>query len=221
MILLDALGTLLELEPPAPALAGELQRRFGISLTEAEAAKAIAAEISYYRGHLDDGRDDQGLARLRRRCAEALHAGLPRRARELLPDASALVEPLLASLRFRLFADVRPALLAYRARGIRLVVVSNWDVSLHGVLARLGLGELLDAVLTSAEAGARKPAAEIFEQALRLAQVPADQALHVGDSLREDVAGARAAGIEPVLLRRDGEREPGVRTITSLAAVLC
>jgi FMN phosphatase YigB (HAD superfamily) len=41
--------------------------------------------------------------------------------------------------------------------------------------------------------------------------------LHVGDSLSEDVAGARASGISPLLLRRDGTQEPGVRTITSLA----
>jgi len=42
--------------------------------------------------------------------------------------------------------------------------------------------------------------------------------VHVGDSLEEDVVGARAAGIEAVLLRRDGRPGPsGVRTIASLA----
>ena len=115
-----------------------------------------------------------------------------------------MVEALLASLRFTAFADVRPALLAARARGQRLVVVSNWDVSLHDVLRELGLEPLLDAILTSAEAGARKPAPAMFERALELAGADRAQAIHVGDSLEEDVAGARAAGIEPVLVRRDG-----------------
>jgi putative hydrolase of the HAD superfamily len=96
-------------------------------------------------------------------------------------------------------------------------VVSNWDVSLHDVLERAGLGELFDGVLTSAEAGARKPSPRIFEQALRLADADAGAAIHIGDSLEEDVAGALAAGIEPVLINRTGAvvRE-GVRTVESL-----
>lgn len=72
------------------------------------------------------------------------------------------------------------------------------------------MNRLLDGILTSAEVGRRKPAPEIFEQALAIAGVAADRAMHVGDSLAEDVAGARAAGIEPVLIVRDGE--PGAGT---------
>ena len=129
-----------------------------------------------------------------------------------------LLDALLASLRFTAFADVRPALVAARSRGQRLVVVSNWDVSLHGVLRALELEPLLDGILTSAGAGVRKPAPAIFEQALALAGAGPEWAIHVGDSLDEDVAGARAAGIEPVLVRRDGGPVvPGVRTISSLA----
>lgn len=214
-ILLDALGTLVSLEPPAPLLRAELARRFGLEVSEEEAARAIAAEIAYYRAHLDEGRDHPGLAALRRQCAEVLRSALPDRAAHLEPDT--LVEALLASLQFAAFPDVRPALESARRRGQRLVVVSNWDVSLLGVLRRLELEPLLDGVVTSAGAGARKPAPAIFEQGLALAGVPAGDAIHVGDTLDEDVAGARAAGIEPVLIRRgDGPPVPGVRTIASL-----
>jgi putative hydrolase of the HAD superfamily len=222
VILLDALGTLVALEPPAPRLRAELADRCGLEVSEEQAAAAIAAEIAYYRAHLDDGGDASRLIVLRRRCAEALRAALPVDARRLELDR--VLEALLASLRFTAFADVRPALIDARARGQRLVVVSNWDVSLHDVLRTLGLEPLLDAILTSAEAGARKPAPAIFEQALALAGagapngIEARHAVHVGDSLEEDVAGARAAGIEPILVRRDGgEPVPGVRTISSLA----
>ena len=214
VILLDALGTLVALEPPAPRLRGELAERFGLVVSEAQAADAIGAEIAYYRAHLDDGRDRASLDVLRARCAEIL--------RSALPDAAAIesprmVEALLASLRFTAFADVRPALVAARARGQRLVVVSNWDVSLHDVLRALGLGPLLDGVLTSAEVGARKPSPAMFERALALVGATAAETIHVGDSLEEDVAGARAAGIAPVLVRRDGGGPaPGVRTISSL-----
>jgi putative hydrolase of the HAD superfamily len=194
-----------------------LAARFGLEVTEAQAARAIAAEIAYYRAHLDEGRDRAGLDELRRRSAEVLRSALPSNGARLELDP--LVQALLASLRFSAFPDVRPALLAARGRGQRLVVVSNWDISLGDVLDALGLTPLLDGVLTSAGAGARKPAPAIFEQALALARVPAGDAIHVGDSLDEDVAGARAAGIEPVLIRRGvgAAAEPGVRTIPSLA----
>jgi putative hydrolase of the HAD superfamily len=68
--------------------------------------------------------------------------------------------------------------------------------------------------------GARKPSPEIFERALAVAEVASHEAVHVGDSLAEDVAGARAAGIEAVLIKRDGSPgPPGVRTVATLAAV--
>ena len=213
-ILLDALGTVVALEPPAPHLRVELWRRFGLEVSEGQAERAIAAEIAYYRAHLDEGRDQAGLEALRRRCAGVLLSELP--GADL--DLDSLVDALLASLRFVAFPDVRPALVTARSRGQRLVVASNWDVSLHGVLRALKLEPLLDGLLTSAEVGARKPAPAIFEQALALAGVAPGEAVHVGDSLDEDVAGARAAGIEPVLIRRDGGPPvTEVRTISSLA----
>jgi len=215
VILLDALGTLVALEPPAPRLRIELAERFGLEVSEEQAARAIAAEIAYYRAHLDDGRDPEALRGLRRRCAGALRSALPAAGLELELDP--LVEALLASLHFTAFADARPALEAARTRGQRLVVVSNWDVSLHGVLRALELEPLLDGIVTSAGAGARKPARAIFEQALVLAGGRPGEAIHVGDSLDEDIAGARAAGIEPVLIRRDGGAGvAGVRTISTL-----
>jgi putative hydrolase of the HAD superfamily len=219
-LLLDALGTLLALDDPAPRLRAQLDQRFGLRITEDQARHAIAAEISYYRAHFDDGRDPPALARLRGRCAEALRSGLPAGDCVARIDNAQLTAALLASLHFTAFADARPALLDARARGRRVVVVSNWDVSLHEVLERLGLAAVLDGIVTSAAVGARKPAAAIFERALALARAAPHQAVHVGDSVEDDVAGARAAGIEPVLVRRDGAAgPPGVRTIATLAAL--
>jgi putative hydrolase of the HAD superfamily len=215
-ILIDALGTLLTLDPPAAPLRAELRARCGIEVSDEDAARAIGAEIAFYREHLDEGRDEDSLARLRRRCAGVLRAEL--RAPQL--DLDRVTEALLASLRFELFADARGALEACRRRGQRVVVVSNWDISLHTVLERLGLGRLLSGIVTSADVGARKPAPAIFERALRVAGTRAADAVHVGDSLEEDVGGARDAGIEPILIRRDGVPGPdGVQTIQTLAAL--
>ena len=216
-LLLDALGTLVALEPPTPRLRRALSSGFGISVSESDAERAIAAEIAYYRSHLDEGRDEATLAGLRRACAQAMGGALPSEARERL-DPEACVSLLLRSLEFSAFEDVRPSLRDLRDRGLRLVVVSNWDVSLTDVLRRLDLTCLLDGVVTSAGAGARKPEAAIFKRALHLAHAAPSRAAHVGDSLVEDVEGARGAGIEAILLRRDGSSgPPGVKTIPSLA----
>jgi putative hydrolase of the HAD superfamily len=217
-ILLDALGTLLTFEPPAPHLRAELQARLGVDVGEQAAAAAIRAEIAYYRAHLHEGRDAAAVDDLRRRCAEAMRPALPE------PAASApgalLEAALLAALRFRAYPDAAPALKALRAAGRRLVVLSNWDASLHQRLAETGLAALVDGAVASAELGAAKPERAAFAAALAVAGADARDAWHVGDSLEADVEGARAAGLRAVLIARDGASEPppaGVPVIASLS----
>jgi putative hydrolase of the HAD superfamily len=217
-LLIDAMGTLVRLESPAPRLRRELGVRFGIDLTERDAGAALAAEIAFYRAHMGDGRDAETLHELRLRCARALALALPPSPALRARSDEEVLGALLASLRFVAFEDAREALLAVRARGSRVIAVSNWDVSVLDVLEWVGLAPLLDGAVCSAVVGAAKPAPEIFEQALSLAGVAAANALHVGDSIAEDVAGALAAGIEPVLVDRagDGRRVAAVRTIRGL-----
>ena len=111
---------------------------------------------------------------------------------------------LVAAIRFQPYPDAPPALDGLRARGLRLLCVSNWDVSLAEVLERCGLRTALDGVVCSAAAGARKPDPRIFAAALGEAGCEAGEALHVGDTPEEDVAGAEAAGIRALLLDREG-----------------
>jgi len=199
-VLFDALGTLVELEPPWPLLAAQL----GID-DEERVERAMRAEMRYYRDHSHEGRDAESLADLRRRCAAIASADLDR---EITP------EELMTAIRFRAFDDAPPTLAELRGRGLRLVCVSNWDCSLPDVLARVGLAELLDGVVTSAVAGARKPDPAIFTAALGIAGCGPDEALHIGDTQDEDVLGARAAGVKALLIRRDGGGD-----IQSLAAI--
>jgi 2-haloalkanoic acid dehalogenase type II len=199
-VLLDALGTLVELEPPWTHLADEL----GVEADERLVA-AVRAEMRYYRDHSDEGRDAATLADLRRRCAEIL-------SRELGRDVA--VDQMMAAIRFRAYPDAAPSLAELRAQGLRLVCVSNWDFSLPDVLARCGLADDLDGVVASAAVGARKPDPRIFEAALDVAGCAAADALHVGDTPEEDLEGARAAGIRTLLIDRDGGGDIG-----SLAAI--
>jgi putative hydrolase of the HAD superfamily len=219
-VLLDAMGTLLELEPPAPLLAAQLAAR-GAEVAEEEAAAALRCEMAYYRAHHDEAVDALALADLRDRCTAVLAAALPAHARAV-PD---LRGALLASLRFRPYPEVPGVLAALRARGLRLVVVSNWDVSLHEVLADTGLARAVDAALTSAECRASKPDPAIFARALQAAgDVAPEQAVHVGDDPEADLAGARAAGIGGVLVARDGAVAPpglpAIEDLTGLPALL-
>jgi putative hydrolase of the HAD superfamily len=220
LITLDALGTLVALRPPAPLLVAALGAR-GVEASERQAAAAIAAEIAYYRAHMSSARDASSRARLRARCTEVLRGELLRagaRAGEL--PAGELQDALLQALRFEPYPEVPAALAALRAGGHRLVVVSNWDVSLHEMLRATGLRALVDGAISSAEAGAAKPSAAIFERAFELAGRGAGGGLHAGDSLEDDVAGALAAGLAPVLVVRDGpppDVPAGVTVVASLA----
>lgn len=218
-LLLDAMGTLVHLRPPGPLLVAELRDRFGVSLDPADAERAFRAEMSHYRAHHLEGRDEGSLRQLRCRCAEALRAELPRGGgREIA--VGELVPAMLASLRFSAYADVAPALTALRRAGSRLVVVSNWDVSLPAVLERTGLTPLLDGVVTSAACGYAKPDPRIFERARELVGPHTGTIAHVGDSPDQDVAGARAAGVEPILLWRDGTAPAAAAPVRTIASLL-
>jgi putative hydrolase of the HAD superfamily len=206
-ILLDAMGTLLTFAPPAPLLRAQLRERLGVEVGAGAAAAAIRAEIAYYRAHLHEGADAAGLADLRRRSAEAMRPALGAGAAGA--GSEELTAALLASLRFEAYADAAPALRRLRAAGIRLAVLSNWDVSLHERLAETGLAGLVDAAVASAEVGCAKPDPRIFAVALARLGVDPPSAWHVGDSPDADVAGARAAGVRPILIARDGAAPAG------------
>ena len=214
-MLLDALGTLVELERPWPHLVDELAAR-GVVVGEDVARAAMLAEMAYYRAHHDEAVDWATLKDLRRRCAAVVHEQL----QTALPLDDVL-DALLGAIRFRAYPEVPEVLARLRAGGARLAVVSNWDVSLHDVLERTGLRPLVDAVVISAELGVAKPDPAIFRAALDRLGAGPDGALHLGDSLEDDVAGARAAGLEAVLVVRNGAGAPdGVRVVASLDGLL-
>jgi putative hydrolase of the HAD superfamily len=118
---------------------------------------------------------------------------------------------------WKLFPEVPPVLGALRRAGLELGIVSNFDSRLFGVLRGLGIAELFDTVTISSLAHAAKPSPKIFELALEQHAVEAGEAMHVGDSLRDDVEGAKKAGLSPVLIDRQGKHAtPGILTIHTL-----
>jgi len=141
-------------------------------------------------------------------------------AAELLDGLAAHVIPALEQWHqapLEPFPDVAACLAALRSANIAVAVCSNWGWDLADDLAEAGLAGMIDLVVTSAQAGCRKPHPHIYETVLDLAGVPAAQAVFVGDSLRTDVAGPEEAGIYSVHLARAGARTHAGATVASLA----
>ena len=95
---------------------------------------------------------------------------------------------------------VVPTLTKLRRDGYKLVVVSNANGTVQRAFRRVGLLDLVDFIVDSADVGFEKPDRRLFDEALRLAGTDHSCALHAGDMYHIDVAGARAAGLTPVLV---------------------
>jgi putative hydrolase of the HAD superfamily len=121
---------------------------------------------------------------------------------------------------FYVFPDVIPALDALQAAGLRLGVVSNWSWFAPELLQTLELARHFEVMSISARVGYQKPHRAIFEHALELLGVPANEAIHVGDDPEADVHGARRVGIEPVLIDRRGRTHPPIGSDTEPGAVV-
>ena len=187
-VTIDAYGTLVTLRDPVGALDHALREQ-GVERTRDEVARAFAEEARYYVERSHEGADEASLALLRRDCAsvflEAAEADL---------DPADFVPAFVAALEFEAVPGALEAVSELERLGLRLAVVSNWDVALAEHLGRLGLAERFATIVTSAEAGAPKPDPRIFELALERLRVSPTRALHVGDA-EADEEGARAAGM--------------------------
>ena len=187
-VTIDAYGTLVTLCDPVPALGAALAAR-EINRSATEMRRAFELEVEFYVAHSHEGRDDVTLALLRRRCTRVFleAAGV-----EL--DPGDFTSAFMSSLAFAELPGAGDACRALSLAGLRLAVVSNWDVGLHEHLERVGLSSLMDEIVTSADAGAPKPAPAVFELALARLGVNAAQVVHVGDGVSDEL-GARAAGL--------------------------
>ncbi len=122
--------------------------------------------------------------------------------------------------------DLRPALERGRACGLRFGVVSNSEGTIASLLEQVELASYFEYVLDSAVEGVRKPDPEIFRRALARMQVHARDALYAGDIPRVDVDGARAAGMDAVLIDAlshypDYTGAPRFTSVAALLEALC
>ncbi|HET6657645.1 MAG TPA: HAD-IA family hydrolase [Gaiellaceae bacterium] len=187
-VTIDAFGTLVELESPVGRLQAALAER-NVERDEKSVAAAFASEVEYYLVHKGEGKDDESLLDLRRRCAGVFLEGV---APEL--GAEEFAPAFVDSLVFRPLDGVVDALARMRRAGLELACVTNWDVGIGEQLERAGLAHYLSAVVSSAETGAEKPDPRVFAEALGRLRVSPERAIHIGDD-EADQAGALAAGL--------------------------
>jgi HAD superfamily hydrolase (TIGR01662 family) len=122
---------------------------------------------------------------------------------------------------FELYPDVPGALAAVRAAGLRIGLVSNSARNVREFAAHHGLE--VDAGLSSFHHGHTKPHASIFRAVLDLLGVEPAETVMVGDTIADDIEGARALGMEAILVDREGTRpgfEPRIETLDELVPLL-
>jgi len=105
---------------------------------------------------------------------------------------------------WRIYPDLMPTLDTFKARGMRMGVLSNWDHRLPPLLGRLGLAPYFDVQIVSALEGVEKPDARIFSLALERAGLDPAETMYVGDYAHLDLDPARALGIQAYLIDRAG-----------------
>ena len=211
-VMLDAFGTLIDIDRPFERLQESVRRHLGAEITLAAAERALRAEKTYYAGHCHEGCDGDTLAELRSRCAAIVLAEL-----EIDAEPELAAALLIDAIAFRAYDDVAPLLSGLAAAGAGVAVVSNWDYSLPEALGSAGIE--VAHVLSSGAIGSSKPDTGIFHAALAALGVAPDRALHVGDTEETDGVGARAAGVDVRIVDRGG-RTGGADTITALTDVL-
>ena len=103
---------------------------------------------------------------------------------------------------FELYDDVLPTLEVLRARALKIGLLSNTARDLDEFVAHHNL--VVDAVLTSRSHGKTKPHETIFRRMLDLLGVAAEEAVMIGDTVEDDIEGARAVGMGALLVDREG-----------------
>jgi putative hydrolase of the HAD superfamily len=136
--------------------------------------------------------------------------------RDLRERTARLIELLSAPQAIALFPEVLQVLRDLRERGARLGIVTGRPAA-GPDLERLGIRDCFDFVLDAFTAGSSKSAGHMFFTAAQAAAAAGRTAWHVGDSYSDDVQGAQAAGIRPVLVdRRAAHPDADCLRITNL-----
>jgi putative hydrolase of the HAD superfamily len=199
-----------ELGPEGYVRAGE---RYGLRLDAASYPEARDAALLELKRHPELEHDEEIWYRF----TERIVRGMGGDAESAYGCAVEITRGWERHDNFELYDDVVPALAALRGAGLRIGLVSNSARDVREFAVHHALE--IDAGISSFHHGKAKPHASIFRAVLDLLEVAPAEALMVGDTLEDDIEGARAAGMEAILLDREGrypEVEPRIERLGEL-----
>jgi putative hydrolase of the HAD superfamily len=209
------------LAKPGPLLGPEGYRtagaRHGLALLPERYAEARATAVEDLEHHPELEHDEEIWIRF----TEAIIRGMGGDGPRVREVAEAITAGWLHSANFELYDDVLPVLADLRESGLRIGLVSNTSRDLTAFVGHFALD--VDAWISSGVHGKVKPSPTIFLAVLELLGVDAEAAVMVGDSLLDDVEGARALGMRAYLIDREGrfpDRNDALPTLLALPALL-
>lgn len=205
---------------PGPTFQGEGYQRFcashGITVEAARFGHAVRAASVILDAQQQHVYDHDIFVRYTRRIIEEMGGSGP----ALDACAREIYDEWAACHHFHLYDDVAPVLRELARRGIKIGLISNSHRSLASFEQHFELDGLITAAISSSEHGYLKPHPSIFQAALQLAGVRAEDSMMVGDSVPHDIEGALRVGMRGVLVHRGEEAAdtiPGVPVIRTLS----
>ena len=205
---------------PGPDLGPEgyvrLGRRHGLELDATRYAEARRAAFETLERHPELDHDDEIWVLFTQGIIEGMGG-----AGDTYAAAVEMEGAWAHAHHFELYEDALPVLQLLGSSGLRLGLLSNTARDLDAFVAHHGLA--VDAVLTSHSHGKTKPHEAIFRRMLQLLDVTPDEAVMVGDTLEDDVEGARSVGMHAILVdreRRYPQHEERLPDLSSLPAAL-
>jgi putative hydrolase of the HAD superfamily len=203
-----------ELGPEGYVRAGE---RYGLRLDPSRYETARDAAVVDLRRHPDHRHDDEIWFAFTERIVRGMGGDDPR----AYECAVEITRGWERHENFDLYDDVLSTLDALRAAGLRIGLVSNSSRDVREFAHHHALA--IDAGISSFHHGRTKPHASIFRAVLDLLDVEPARAAMVGDTIADDVEGARAIGMRAILLDRNGrypDVEPRIEDLRALLPAL-
>jgi putative hydrolase of the HAD superfamily len=208
-IFYDLDGTLRFNDPPWRDIFADEAARRGVPIGAEGRLRTARWEHYYFSGS-----DEIQMDRIAFPNSEAFWLNYGRRQLVALGASPDLAEKLALPLREymnknhhstdTLMPGVQHALTTLKKTGIILGVISNRDTPYLEYLQQIGLADYFDFSLAAGEVQSWKPDKAIFEHALRMVGVAAEETVYVGDNYFADVVGARNAGMKPILIDTHG-----------------
>lgn len=220
-VFFDVGGTLAYPHPSFHGLIAHVCQQYGLDVDAADAERAEPTVWARIAEREDAGRG-YSLNATRSRAfwvwvyqTFLTELGYPDAARTELPGK--LFETFIRLENYRLYDDAIPTLQRLQPMDLIIGVISNWEEWLERLMVGLGIREFFHFIVVSGLSGVEKPDPEIFARALAAAGVRPEEAVHVGDSLRDDVEGAEAVGVRAVLLDRYGRYQAAAQATAEAA----